>query len=207
MASIYTSDAGIIQSLWNDTSSKVELAIHNQFSGIELTSPVYEGDSITCYLSPDQRVVVGSAMQAGFSIHPARVESIGVFMCKLQKKNTDQSNDNITSSEEEAICTRLIFIWKIYKLLGKFQMYSDLIDYDKRRVWDRDGIMKLATRYKLHDVKYCPIEHTWLIHDNVVLRTRLNVTHKKSYYKIEMTISEESLKDYTIKPRYIGLDR
>jgi hypothetical protein len=207
MASTDSSDTSIIQTRQDGVSSKVELAIHNQFSGIRLVSPVYEGDSITCYLTPDQRVDAGSIMQAGFSIHPARIESIGVFMCKLQKKNIDQSNENITSSEEEAIYTQLIFIWKIYKLLGKFQMYSDLIDYDKRRVWDRDGIMKLATRYKLHDVKYCPIEHTWLIHDNVVLRTRLNVTHKKSYYKIEMTISEESLKDYTIKPRYIGLDR
>jgi hypothetical protein len=207
MASTDSSDTSIIQTRQDGVSSKVELAIHNQFSGIRLVSPVYEGDSITCYLTPDQRVDAGSIMQAGFSIHPARIESIGVFMCKLQKKNIDQSNENITSSEEEAIYTQLIFIWKIYKLLGKFQMYSDLIDHDKRRIWNRDSMMKLAESYKLYDIKHSPVEYTWLIHDNVVLRTSLNVDHKEECYKLEMTISKGSIRNDTKKPQYISLDR
>jgi hypothetical protein len=206
MSSIRTSNFGIIPSLWNGASSKVKLAIHNQFSGIELTSPVYEGDSITCYLLPDQRVDAGSTMQVGFSIHPARLESIGIFMCKLQKKNSGQSNDDITFSEEEAIYTRLVLVWKIYKL-GKFHVFSELIEHDKDRVWDKDSMMKLAERYKLYDVQHSPVEHTWLIHDSAELTTSLNVTRKEEYYELEMTISEGNTNDGNWKPRYIDLNR
>jgi hypothetical protein len=205
MASIHTSNFGIIQSHLDGAPLKVKLVIHNQCPGIELVSPVYGGDSITCYISPDQRVDAGSKMQVGFSIHPAREESIGIFMYKLQKKKTDQSNEDIMSSEVETICTQLVFVWKVYKL-GKFRIFSDLIEHDKRRVWDRDNMMKLAESYRLYDIKRNPVEHTWLTHDNAELMTSLNVTRKKTYYKLEMTVSKGSINDGTWKPRYIGLN-
>jgi hypothetical protein len=206
MASIYTSDAGIIPSLWNGASSKVKVAIHNQFPGVELVSPMYASNGATCYLLPDQRVDAGSTMQVGFSIHPARLESIGIFMYKLQKKNTDQSNDNIISSEDEVRCTQLTFIWKVYKS-GKFRVYPCPIEHDKDRVWNKDSMMKLAENHRTFDIKHSPVEHTWLMNDNAVLKTSLNVTREEECYKLEMTISKGTMNDNTCKPQYIGLDR
>jgi hypothetical protein len=122
MASIHTSNFGIIQSHLDGAPLKVKLVIHNQCPGIELVSPVYGGDSITCYISPDQRVDAGSKMQVGFSIHPAREESIGIFMHKLQKKKTDQSNEDIMSSGNNmystCFCLEGLQIRKISYIFG-----------------------------------------------------------------------------------------
>jgi hypothetical protein len=67
-------------------------------------------------------------------------------------------------------------------------------------------MMKLAESYRLYDIKRNPVEHTWLTHDNAELMTSLNVTRKKTYYKLEMTVSKGSINDGTWKPRYIGLN-
>jgi hypothetical protein len=206
MGLTYTSDTDIIQSSQNDTPSKVKLEIYNQCPSIELIYPVYASDGASCYLLPNQRADVGSMIQAGFNIDLTQNESIGIFMYKLQRKHIDQSNDNIIPSEEKATCIQFVMIWKACKS-EKFHVYADPIEHDKNRVWDRDNMMKLAESYKLFDVQYSPVEHTWLIYDNIVIMTSLNVIREEEYYKLEMIISEGSIKDDTWKPRYIGLNR
>jgi hypothetical protein len=44
------------------------------------------------------------------------------------------------------------------------------------------------------------------MHDNTVLMTSLNVTREECY-KLEMTISEGSIKDDTQRPHYIDMDK
>jgi hypothetical protein len=205
MTSAYTSDAGIIQPCQNDAPSKVKLVIHHQFPGIGLVSPVYAGEFAMCYPSPDQRVVVGSAMQAGFDIDPAREESIGVLMYKLQRKNIDEFNEDGTSSEETTYI-QLVIIWKVYKS-GRFYVYSFLLEHDKDCVLDRDNLMKLAKCYKLANIQYCPVEETWLMHDNTVLMTSVSVTREEECFKLEIALSETSIKDDTWRPQCIDLNR
>jgi hypothetical protein len=205
MASTDSRNTSTIQSCQNDAPSKVKLAVHNQCPGIELASPVYAGDGVTCCLSPDQRVDAGSTMQVVFSINFALDESIGIFMYKIQRKNNDLSNEDAISGEEEAICTQHIFIWKIYKS-GSFHVYADLIEHDRDFVWGKDMLMKLAAKYELFDIQYSPVEHTWFIYDTTELTTSLNVTREKECYKLEMTISERSTNDGTWKPRYIDMN-
>src|SRR5690606_11633535 len=101
---------------------------------------------------------------------------------------------------------QFVMLWKVYKP-GKFHVYFDIIEHDRDRVWYRDNMIKLAARYILFNVKYSPIEETYLIRGNTVLMTSLNVTHEEECYKLEITISEGSIKHYTWKPRYIGLNR
>jgi hypothetical protein len=48
--------------------------------------------------------------------------------------------------------------------------------------------MKLAECYELFDMQHGSIEETWLMHDNTVLMTSLNVTHEAERYKLEMII-------------------
>jgi hypothetical protein len=75
-----TRDIGAILKQSAKAPSKVKLIIHHQFPGIELVSPICAGKCATCYLSPDQSVVVGSTTQAGFNINPDEDESIGILI-------------------------------------------------------------------------------------------------------------------------------
>jgi hypothetical protein len=201
----HTNDIGIIQSLHNDVLSKVKLIIHNQFPGIELVSPLYYSNGAVCCLSPDQRVDVGSTMQAGFNIDLAQEEPIGALMYKLQRKNTDQPDEKAISNEE-AICTRLVMIWKVYRS-GEFHIVSFLIEHDKDCIWDKDKLIKLVKRRKLFNIQYTSFEDTWLMHDNTVLMTSLNVTRKEKHYKLEMTISETNINEDTRRSLYISLNK
>jgi hypothetical protein len=205
MTSAYTNDANTIQSRQNNAPSEIKLVIHRQCTGIKLVSPMYASDGLICYLSPDHRVDAGSIAQIRFNVDLTQSESVGILMYKLQRKNTEQSNEDTTSSEE-VTCTPLIMIWNINSF-NDFYVYSRVIEQDKGYVWDRDKLMKLAERYSLFGVQHGPIKDTWLTSDNTALTTSLDAIHEEECYKLEMTISEASISDNTQKPWYIDLDR
>jgi hypothetical protein len=206
MASTDSSDTKSTQSSQNDVPSKVKLMIHHRFPGVELMSPIYTGDGATCYSSPDQKVDAGSTMQVDFNIDPDQDESIGVLMYKLQRKNANQSNDTIIFNGNEAPYTQLFIIWKVNNS-KEFCMVSDLIEYDKGHVWNRIELMRLAKCYELYDIQHGPIEKTYLMRDNAVFMTRVNVTREEECYKLEITISETGIRDDTWRPQYIDVDR
>jgi hypothetical protein len=201
-----TRNASANQQHRNDASLKVELTIHNQFPGIELVSPIYASDSATCYPFPDQRIDVDSIMQTGFNIDLTQDGSTCALMYKLQRKNTEQPNDNIISSEDEITCTQLLITWKVSSS-KEFLITSYLIEHDESHILDSDRLMIVAKRSRTFNIQHSPIEDTWLIYDNRVLMTSLNVTHEEECYKLEITVSETSVKDDTQRPRYIDLDR
>jgi hypothetical protein len=200
MESAHTSDTNIIHPFQVDAPLEVRLSIHQQFPGIELVSPVYVSNGATCHLLPDQRVYVDSKTQVGFSINPDHEESIGALIYRLQRNNTDQPY-------EETTCIQLIMIWKINSS-REFCVVSDLIEHDKDHIWDSIELMNRVAWYALFDMQHGPIEETWIIHGNIALITSLNVTREEECYKLEMTISETSIKDdYIQRPRYISLHR
>lgn len=165
--------------------------------GIELVSPVYTGRHTKCSLRPKQRVSAGSTMQASFNADLKQDESIGAFICKLKRTNINDSN--------EVTCIQFVIIWKIDRFKG-FHVVTYLLEHDKSRVWDSDRLMELAKKETLFDI-HVPIEETWLIHDNRVLKTQVNVTCEEECCKLEITISETSINDDTQRLRYIGLNR
>jgi hypothetical protein len=157
------------------------------------------------YISPDQRVDVGSTMQAGFNIDLTQDEVIGVLMYRLQRRNTDQSDEG-TMSSEDASYIQLVMIWKVNRP-GEFLVVSDLVEHDKGHIWSRDMLMGLTNCYGLFNIRHGPIENTWLMCDHKVLMTSLNMAYEKECYKLEMTTSETSVKDDTRMPWYIDLDK
>jgi hypothetical protein len=195
-----TSNTDTIQLHRNSAPSKVKLMIHHQFSGVELLSPLCYSNGATCCLSPEQRIDANSTMQIDFNVDPAREESIGVLMYKLQRKNTDQSD------EDKATCIQFVIIWKANNSEG-FRLVSRLIEHDKSHVLDRNELMKLIRYHKVFNIQHEPVEKTWLIHDNVVLMTRVNITYEEECYKLEITISEGNMKDDTQRPLCIDMDK
>jgi hypothetical protein len=177
---------------------KIKLMIHHQFPGTELASPIYARRHAICCLRPEQKVDVGSTMQACFKIDPEQEKPIGVLMCRLGRMNE--------FNEDEATCIQLIMIWKIDRF-KRFRVVAHLIEHDKGRVWDKAGLMKLAKHYKLTNIQHGLIEETWLIHDNTVLSTRVNIALEEEGYKIETILSETNIKDDTLRPWYFGMDK
>jgi hypothetical protein len=86
-------------------------------------------------------------------------------------------------------------------------LHKFLIEYDKGSVWDKDSLMRIAKQHKPFNIQHVPIEDTWLMPGNRVLMTRVNVIREGKFHKLEMTISETSIKDDTQRPWYIGMDR
>jgi hypothetical protein len=200
-----SSDTDTIQPLQNGALSEVKLIIHNQFPGIELTSPIYAGRHVTCCLLPDQSINVDSTIQADFNIDITQHMPTGVLMYKLQRKNTDQSNEDGISNQNEASCVQFVITWIVKNSKGFFAD-SYLFEHNEGCVLDRDKMLELNEYYELTNIQYGTIEETWLMHDNTVLMTSLNVTREECY-KLEMTISEGSIKDDTQRPHYIDMDK
>jgi hypothetical protein len=189
-----------------DDGLKVELVIHHQFPGVELVSPDCYSLFATCYLSLDQRVNVGSTTQAGFSIDLDPGLSMGILMYKLQRKNSDQSNEEDISSEEEAVCTQLVIVWKVDSS-KEFRVHTCLIGHDEWDVWNRFRLVKLANRLKLVNIQHSPIEDTWLTRDNRALVTSLNATLEEECYKLEIIICEGIMNNDTRRPVYFDVDK
>jgi hypothetical protein len=82
-----------------------------------------------------------------------------------------------------------------------------LIEHDKNSVWNRDKLLQLTERYKPVNIQYDSIEETYLMHDNTVLMTSVNVTQEEECYRLEMTLSEGSVKDDTRRLHYFDVDR
>jgi hypothetical protein len=192
---VSTHDTDIVQPRQNSIPSKLELIIRNQFPGFELVSPVHVGLDATCYQLPDQRVDVGSTTQICFNIGSKQFGHNVALMYKLQRKN-----ENAIFSEEE-IYTKFVVAWKLHG----FRITSYLIEHDKSYVWNSYKLMGLIECCKLYDIQHGRIEETYLMRDNAVLMTSLNIICEEECYKLEIIISEGSINDNTQRPKYIGL--
>jgi hypothetical protein len=199
-----SSDSSIIQSHQNDVPSKLRLIIHSQLPSIELVSPVYACVGARCHLSSCHKIDTDSTAKIDFNINFPWREPIGILMYKL--KNTRQFNKDAISSEDEAKCTQLLITWEVNKS-KELCVISCLIEHDKGYIWNRYSLMKLAKYFKLYDIHHGTIENTYLMHNNTVLMTRENVTRERTRYKLEMTISETSMKDDTMRLWYFDMKR
>jgi hypothetical protein len=137
-------------------------------------------------------------VQANFRGALSQKESVGTLMYNLQRKNTNQPN------EEEATYIWFVVVWEINSS-REFCVVSLLIEHDKGYFWNIDNIVKLINHYKLFNIQYGPIEEIYLIYDNVVLMTSLNVSCEAECYKLEITIFEGSINEYTQRLQYIDL--
>jgi hypothetical protein len=202
MASTYS--AGANQQYQNNALLEVKLVIHHQLPGTELVSPNHGwGAGARCYISPDQRVDIGSTAQTGYSINLTQGKPFGVLTYEL--KSTKQYSKDTISGGDETRCIRLFMIWKVNSP-NEFLVVSHLIECDKGIIWNGGELAKLANRYKLYDI-HVSIEKTYLMRNNAVLMTRANVTRERGCYKLEMTISETSIKYDTQKLQYYNVAR
>jgi hypothetical protein len=177
--------------------SELKLTIHNLCPNIRLAHPVYVSNHVTCYRAPDQIVDIGSTAKIGFKNNLFSESSSGVLLYKL-KITYEESN--------EATWTQIFMFWSVHES-GELFLTLYLIEHDKSDVLDKNRLMRLIEDWKGFNIRCNLIEETWLMHDNIMLMLKINVIREAKYYKLEMTISETSVRDDTWRLHYYDMDR
>jgi hypothetical protein len=154
----------------------MKVDIHNQCPGFKLTDQrcFIHGAEWNRY--PARGMEAGNMMSIEFK--SSLEASKGVIMYELRRNYVESTSIQLfvtwesASYKEFRVCTHLLkcnnlFVWNEIRLKGYY----------------RKCVRQLRTYTK-------PIEDTWLIHDGIVLRTRLELTFVKSNSRLNVTISE-----------------
>jgi hypothetical protein len=179
------------------------VTVHNQHSGIELTSPVCFCDGRIYDEYSVERSDGGAVMKVGLRFGLLDKLPGGILMCRVQRNRNAkcdyQSSTDTTfigAADDTSKIMRLLVTWKINRS-WKFNVRIILVGHDDELVLNED---KLAQLYdKVNDIpsdvydwilKYDGIyKEVWLMNDNTVL-----VTTNDAIYEIgcelKITISE-----------------
>jgi hypothetical protein len=182
------------------TKDTLNIVVCNLHPGLELTSPVYCSNNVTCHVFPNQQTNTNTIMEASFGIVSIRKDFKGALLYKLKRKHTtktgNQPNSSIASIKDTITNIYLLVVWNVVNECDNFRIC--LLEYTDNFTWDEDKLWALQHQYNdkfLKDYHYNPA--MWLIHGNVVMKTGYNVTYG-SDYKLDITISEE-IGEYDMK--------
>jgi hypothetical protein len=131
------------------------MTVYNQYSGIELASPIYFCNHEKHYEYPVERTRAGSVMRTEFRFDPDQDEPGGILVCKVRRKSNATSDrqtsvDTIYARviEEAANMMLLLVTWKI-EHLDEPKVNIILVEYDNELVLNED---KLAQLYDKNNV-------------------------------------------------------
>jgi hypothetical protein len=179
------------------------VTVHNQYSGIELTSPVCFCDGRIYNEYSVERMDNGAVMKVGLRFGILDKPPGGILMCEVQRKeNTKhdyQPNADATFTkavEDTSKMMRLLVTWKIESSL-RFNARIILVEHDNGLILNEDELAKLYD--KINDIppkvyswiiKYDGIyKWIWLMHDNTVLEATKEVIYEKGF-ELKITIAE-----------------
>jgi hypothetical protein len=187
----------------------LNITIHNQYSGLELTSPVYFSTNTTHYVPPSQQTNTGNIVETSFGIDSKQKDLKFVSLYKLQRKyttETDNRPDNSTASiESTATNIYLLVAWIARDYDHKFCAY--LIEFTDDFAWDEDKLWSLYREYndQFH-MSYEPRIIRWLMNDNAVMKMKLAVSYGLDY-KLDIVLSEGVRRDSVKEPMKIDPKR
>jgi hypothetical protein len=175
--------------------------IHNQCSYFELVSPEYLGHDIIWYMLPDQKVNANTMTSASFGKSIVKSDFILALIYKLQKKSHNFNNQSNTDSTKDISTNiQLVVVWIPGEGLS-FHVNAMLIEHIDTITWDEEKLVKLCYRHRTPSKRALTIEDTWLLDDVSVLKTISRRNGEK--YATEITISEGTKNEETIKPLFI----
>jgi hypothetical protein len=176
----------------------MDVAVHNRYPDIELTSPAYFCSHGTLYEYPIETADTGAMMKTGFRYDHGQDEYGSILMYKVQRKvkSDHQSNTDITSVEDTWERIRLLVAWKFKRSKG-LNVRIMLVEHDMWLVLNEDNLAKLYEKindipsgvyilFFRHDGIY---KSTWLIGDDTVLEVAYEVICKECI-ELKIIISE-----------------
>jgi hypothetical protein len=196
----------------------MDVTVHNQYSGLELTTPVCFCDGRMYNEYSVERMDDGTVMKIGFRFGLNQFE--GVLMCEVQGNRStefDHQSSNDTASTEAVENTskmmRLLVTWEV-KHSWKLSVRVVLIEYDNRLVLNED---KLVQSYnKVNNIpstvynwtrKYDGVyKSAWLIHDNTVLEAMDEIICEKGL-ELNITVTEGTKDMYAESALWVDSER
>jgi hypothetical protein len=172
------------------------LDIHNKCSNFDLVSPKYvTGDELECYDSPGD--VYAGATRERFFIIKSDNESYGVIVYKIRRK---QKHESTKTSENTSSAVYLLVVWENSE---SKKLCADvlLIEYDKGFDWHKNNLNRLY--YVNHGrLKECngAISNTWLMNSDMALKTLFKVKGPRRSPELSISISEEKIDNYAMRP-------
>jgi hypothetical protein len=177
----------------------MEVNIPNRYSSFESKYRGYFSGSADWNEYSVQEVDDKNTISVDSKSSPDRFK--GALICKLQK--VDVKSD----AQFESIYTLLLIVWK-YEGHKKFRVFVRLMECDKAFHWDKVTLEEYYQKYASQLRTYTgSIKDTWLLHDNTVLMTRLELDFTQGNGGLGIIISEGVKDEHTRKPEWIDPKR
>jgi hypothetical protein len=191
------------------TKDTLNINIHNLYPDVELISPVYCGNGVTCHTPSSRQTDTGTIVEASFGIDFRQKDIKAALLYKLQRKHTaktgNHSNSSIASIEDTATSIYLLVVWNVTNERIDFPVC--LLECTDDFTWDEDKLWALCHQYNVHlyeNYDYRVI--MWLMHGDTVMKIRRDVIYG-SNCKLDIVISEGTGKYSMERPMKIDPKR
>jgi hypothetical protein len=182
----------------------MDVIVHNRYSDVELVSPVYFCNHGTYNEYPVERTDIGAMMKIGFSFGLDKLPG-GILMYEVRRKGNTESDYqfNIDTTFAETVrdtskMIRLLVVWKI-KHFDEPRVHIVLVEHDIELEWNEDKLAKLYDKVNEQSSRhYNPSRYTWLVSDNIVLKTTYEVAQREGL-ELKIAISK-GIKDWSTRP-------
>jgi hypothetical protein len=198
----------------------MDATVHNQYSDIELTSPVCFCDGRTYTGYSVERMDNGTVIKVGTRFDLNQDKSEGILMCEVQRDRSTESDHQASTdttfteaAEDTSKITRLLVTWEI-RSSGKFMVYIVLVEHDNELVLNEAELVQLYNNvndipYEVYEwiLKYDGIyKSTWSIYDNIVLEATDELICEKGL-ELKITVTEGSKDEDTESALWIDSER
>jgi hypothetical protein len=195
------------------TSLRLQLSpcvnILNLCQNIKLISPIYFGSGAVCSKLSDQRIDIGTKANASFEINTTRDAFEGALLFKLEKCSDnwhDVDASTTETNEKESTYVYMLAAWKAMD--SEPFVCVVLLEPTKEFTWNEDKLKELYNKNRDWLKKYDNTTIvTWLMDDNMILRTSFKVRGLKSNFGLSISLSEGRGVDYDMKPIWINTER
>jgi hypothetical protein len=189
----------------------MDVIIHNQHSGIELTSPVCSCDGRIYDEHSVERMGDGTMMKVGFRFDLLDKLPGGILMYEVQRKGNTGSNHqastdttSIEAVEDTPKRMRFLVTWEIDSS-WKFNVRTMLVEHSSELILNEAKLAQLLYD-KIYDIPSKYYSRTWSIFDNTVLQTTYETLYEKGR-ELKINISEGVEYKDTMNPIWIDSER
>jgi hypothetical protein len=188
----------------------MDVTVHNQYSDIELVSPVYFYNCEMYNEYPVERTDVGAMMKTSFRFGFDQDKPGGILMYEIQRKGNIKSDHQpgtdttpAEAVEDTSKMMRLSMAWKIGRF-GELSVHVLLVEHDNGLVLDED---RLALLYdKINEMPSGHNLSRWLICDDIVLVATYKAVQKGDL-ELKINISKGTKDKYTKSALWIDSER